>query len=166
MRALNGIPERTRSRRTPQIRDPRRLRGLVAQSCHVEGLSEKAATPGCREARRNAFPRNPPGNSPSRTAGNHQLCRTLQQGLRHLTYAVRALCLSRTTTATEKSCTVVRKLWRTEVLCGNGWKKWKETHPHVATASRPSCEKWSFRLHHGALDERLRYCACKLPAAE
>ena len=82
MRSLNGIPERTRSRGTPQIRDPRRLRGLVAQSCHVEGLSEKAATPGCGEGRRSAFPRNPPGNSPSRTAGNHQLCRTLQQGLK------------------------------------------------------------------------------------
>jgi hypothetical protein len=46
----------------------------------VEGLSEKAATPGYPETRRNAFPRNPPVSSPSRTAGNHQLCRTLQQG--------------------------------------------------------------------------------------
>lgn len=126
MRSLNGIPEGTRSRRTPQIRDPRRLRGLVAQSCHVEGLSEKAATPGCPEPRRNAFPENPPGNSPSRTAGNHQLCRTLQQGLRHLTYAVRALCKKGYESATENWCSFVRKLWTAGIVCGRDWKTGKK----------------------------------------
>ena len=56
------------------------LRWPAASPAVCGGLCEEAATPGQPVLRRNAFWRNPPGNSPSRIARNRRLCRNAQAG--------------------------------------------------------------------------------------
>ena len=56
------------------------LRWPAARPAVCGGLCEEAATPGQPVARRNAFWRNPPGNSPSRIARNRRLCRNALAG--------------------------------------------------------------------------------------
>ena len=56
------------------------LRWPTASPAVCGGLCEEAATPGQPVSRRNAFWRNPPGNSPSRIARNRRLCRNAQAG--------------------------------------------------------------------------------------
>ena len=56
------------------------LRWPTASPAVCGGLCEEAATPGQPVLRRNAFWRNPPGNSPSRIARNRRLCRNAQAG--------------------------------------------------------------------------------------
>jgi hypothetical protein len=56
------------------------LRWLTASPAVCGGLCEEAATPGQPVMRRSAYWRNPPANSPSRIAGNRQLCRNALAG--------------------------------------------------------------------------------------
>ena len=60
------------------------LRWPTASPAVCGGLCEEAATPGQPVLRRNAFWRNPPGNSPSRIARNRRLCRNARQGTQNI----------------------------------------------------------------------------------
>ena len=116
-----------------KVRVPWRL-AVIAQAdgsiLPVGRIFEEAATPGC--------PQNAPfGVLPGTfretlrqfTLENHrkrQLCCNLTALSRHRTSALAVLCLNHKTSATEISCRVVHKLWRTSILCGKRRKRRKK----------------------------------------
>jgi hypothetical protein len=109
------------AKRTPQVRSAA-LRWPAASPAVCGGLCEEAATPGQPVPRRNAFWRNPPGNSPSRITRNRRLCRNALAGHAGHLASMSALCSSLNCASSKKLRLVVQKLWMAAIPCGNSWK--------------------------------------------
>jgi hypothetical protein len=117
------------------------LRWPTASPAVCGGLCEEAATPGQPVPRRNAFWRNPPGNSPSRITRNRRLCRNALAGHAGHLASMSALCASSNRPSSKKPRLVVQKLWMAAIPCGNSWKIGTSLRHQPVTRPDLACSK-------------------------
>ena len=92
-----------------------------------EDSMRRPQRPGFQHAPKRAL--QPPGNSPSRIAGNRRLCRNLRQVSQDISRLhCSVLCLRVASLAIENSASLVKKLCRTGIACGKNRKSWNQSY--------------------------------------